>query len=49
MKYIKPKISFISNLFLLFKVLKHAEEVGDLLNMRKSKLNPKRPFHETEL
>lgn len=31
-----------------FQVLKHAEEVGDLLNMRKSKLNPKRPFHETE-
>ena len=30
------------------QVLKHAEEVGDLLNMRKSKLNPKRPFHETE-
>ncbi|CAF3945932.1 unnamed protein product [Rotaria sp. Silwood2] len=34
---------------MLDEVLKHAEEVGDLLNMRKSKLNPKRPFHETEL
>ncbi|CAF0738308.1 unnamed protein product [Rotaria sordida] len=33
---------------MLDEVLKHAEEVGDLLNMRKSKLNPKRPFHETE-
>ena len=31
------------------QVLKHAEEVGDLLNMRKSKINPKRPFHETAL
>lgn len=34
---------------MLDEVLKNAEEVGDLLNMRKSKLNPKRPFHETEL
>ncbi|CAF3638445.1 unnamed protein product [Rotaria socialis] len=34
---------------MLDEVLKHAEEVGDLLNMRKSKLNPKRPFHETEV
>ncbi|UJR28624.1 hypothetical protein I4U23_009857 [Adineta vaga] len=33
---------------MLDEVLKNAEEVGDLLNMRKSKLNPKRPFHETE-
>ncbi|CAF2151069.1 unnamed protein product [Rotaria magnacalcarata] len=33
---------------MLDEVLKHAEEVGDLLNMRKSKLNPKRPFHQTE-
>ena len=31
------------------QVLKHAEEVGDLLNMRQSKLNPKKAFHETEL
>lgn len=34
---------------ILDEVLKHAEEVGDLLNMRKSKINPKRSFHETEL
>ena len=32
-----------------WKVLKSAEEVGDLLNMRQSKLNPKKPFEETEL
>ncbi len=35
--------------FSIIKVLKYAEEVGDLLNMRQSKLNPKKPFHETEL
>lgn len=34
---------------MLDDVLKYAEEVGDLLNMRQSKLNPKKPFHETEL
>lgn len=34
---------------MLDEVLKHAEEVGDLLNMRQSKLNPKKAFHETEL
>jgi serine palmitoyltransferase len=34
---------------MLDEVLKYAEEVGDLLNMRQSRLNPKKPFHETEL
>ena len=33
----------------LFQVLTCAEEVGDLLNMRQSKLNPKKSFHETAL